>query len=187
VNGNHTLKHICGGCLKLDKGEDSSHPAKNCFEGPVFCIEESPWHQLFLDPYASLQHQLINFNHFIRMILTLGRSTVNHIRLCFRSLVFNQLYMEKNMGLHSCIILVNHISLLYRGSWFNLSSLHLSDNWCNQLNQNNVVLRLNLEFVLPNSADSPTYPTMSSRSQYSSRLMGLQSPATVSSLPMPQL
>ena len=30
VHGDHTLKHICGGCLKLEKGEDSSHPAKNC-------------------------------------------------------------------------------------------------------------------------------------------------------------
>jgi hypothetical protein len=30
VMGNHTLKHICGGCFKLGKGEDSSHPANNC-------------------------------------------------------------------------------------------------------------------------------------------------------------
>jgi hypothetical protein len=30
VNGNYTLKHICGGCLKLGKGEDSSHPANKC-------------------------------------------------------------------------------------------------------------------------------------------------------------
>ena len=30
LNGVHLLKHICGGCLKLGKGEDSSHPAKNC-------------------------------------------------------------------------------------------------------------------------------------------------------------
>jgi hypothetical protein len=30
VLGNILLKHICGGCLKLGKGEDSSHPANKC-------------------------------------------------------------------------------------------------------------------------------------------------------------
>jgi hypothetical protein len=28
--GNFLLRHICGGCLKIGKGEDSSHPANNC-------------------------------------------------------------------------------------------------------------------------------------------------------------
>ena len=30
VHGNDTLKHICGGCLKLGKPDDSSHSAKLC-------------------------------------------------------------------------------------------------------------------------------------------------------------
>jgi hypothetical protein len=30
MHGNNTLKHICAGCLKIDKGEDDTHPAKEC-------------------------------------------------------------------------------------------------------------------------------------------------------------
>jgi hypothetical protein len=30
LHGDHTLKHVCAGCLKLDKGEDNTHPAKDC-------------------------------------------------------------------------------------------------------------------------------------------------------------
>jgi hypothetical protein len=30
LHGDNTLKHICAGCLKLNKGEDDSHPAKEC-------------------------------------------------------------------------------------------------------------------------------------------------------------
>jgi hypothetical protein len=30
THGNNTLKHICAGCLKIDKGEDDTHPAKDC-------------------------------------------------------------------------------------------------------------------------------------------------------------
>jgi hypothetical protein len=38
VHGDHTLKHICGGCLKLEKGEDSSHPTKNCMFKDQFFV-----------------------------------------------------------------------------------------------------------------------------------------------------
>jgi hypothetical protein len=30
VFGKVMIKHICGGCLKIGKGEDSSHPAYKC-------------------------------------------------------------------------------------------------------------------------------------------------------------
>jgi hypothetical protein len=30
TNGKHNLKHICAGCLRLEKGEDPSHRARNC-------------------------------------------------------------------------------------------------------------------------------------------------------------
>ena len=37
ANGNYTLRHICGGCLKLGKPEDSSHSsAKNCPNRDLF-------------------------------------------------------------------------------------------------------------------------------------------------------
>jgi hypothetical protein len=38
VHGDHTLKHVCAGCLKLEKGEDSSHPAKNCLFKDQFFV-----------------------------------------------------------------------------------------------------------------------------------------------------
>jgi hypothetical protein len=30
MHGDNILKHICAGCLKLNKGEDDTHPAKDC-------------------------------------------------------------------------------------------------------------------------------------------------------------